>query len=137
MPPKITPSVSAGGYGYQNVFDGPADHTQTVKVDVTALTDDEVDADGYIKPGVPLSAAGGLVGAAVAVRGVVLEPIKVADSNGAADLAAASTAFWLAVPTIGQVRQDAIEYNLGRALTADEIAGFGLAGCRIVLEPST
>lgn len=117
---------------YGRPFVGPTNHPSQIAVNIAVLTTAEVDADGYIKPGVPLSAAGALVGAGVAVHGVVPEPIKVATSNVAGDLTAAGVV-QLTVMTIGQVNRGIIESNLGRVLTANEIAGFGLAGCLVKL----
>lgn len=68
-----------------------------------------------------------------AVYGCTIEPVKVALTGSATDIAAASTAVDVTVGTIGQINRDILEDNLGRALTAGEIAGFGLAGSRIVL----
>jgi hypothetical protein len=55
-------AVSAGGAGYNSLglFVGPVDHTDVVRVDVSALTTAEVDADGYLKPGVPFKSDGTL-----------------------------------------------------------------------------
>jgi sugar/nucleoside kinase (ribokinase family) len=83
---------------------------------------------------VPLKKNGVLVdGAGQAIFGVVPEPIKVANSNSAGDLAAASAAFQLAIGTIGQVNRAIIEDNLGRALSADELSAFLAADCRVIL----
>lgn len=133
MPMSVTqPEDSSNVYGHP--FRGKVDHTDQIAVDITALTDDEVDEKGYIKPGVPLRQNGTLVGGGgQVIHGVVLEAIKVADSNSAEDLAAASDAFELAIGTIGQVSRAVIEDNLERALTANELAAFGAAGCLVKL----
>lgn len=124
--------ISTGDEAYSNVFVGPVDHPATVTVDPSALGDTVVDADGYIPAGFPLSAAGAAVGVGVAVFGCLIEATKVAASNSAADLTAAANVD-VVVGTIGQVNRAILEDNLGRALTADEIAGFGLAGSHLVL----
>lgn len=132
--PMSRRALTTAGQGYGRVFRGVLEHTHQIPVNITALTSAEVDADGYIKPGVPLQKTGALItGAAQIVFGVVPEPIKVANSNSAPDLAAASNAFQLAVGDIGQVNRAIIEDNLGRVLTANEIAGFDLAGCMVKL----
>lgn len=64
MPIEIT--TVAGGVGYASPFVGPIDHTVHVKIDISTLTTDEVDAYGFLKPGVPLalltSKLAGLIG---------------------------------------------------------------------------
>jgi hypothetical protein len=125
----------AGGASYASPFVGPVDHPAHVKLDISGMTDDEIDANGYIKPGVPLRESGVLIGSGNPVFGVVIEATKVAADNASGTLAAATDVF-VAVATIGQVNQDIIEDNLGRALTADEIAGFNLAGSKLTLLPT-
>jgi hypothetical protein len=102
-----------------------------VKVDLSDLSDEEVDADGYIKPGVPLAKDGSTIANGIAVWGVTIEAIKVASGGTDAILDAATDCF-VAVG-FGLVNRDIAEDNLGRAYSADEIAGFDLAGsnCRI------
>jgi hypothetical protein len=210
-----------GGLAHAPVFvTGPL-ATDTVKVDISTLTSDEIDSDGYLKPGVPFSSAGvlvaamtrstpgsatpggentgdGAMGAATggfgapsetitltitsessnaggfkvegsksgfigtgnvasafasdiisftladgsedfdigdtftwevtggtsdAVYGVTIAPVKVADGNGSTERNAATDCF-VAVGTHGVVNRDIMEDNLGRSLTAAEIAGF-------------
>ena len=128
----ISIDTVAGGTSYANPFVGPVDHPAAVRVDVSGLTSDEIDQNGYLKPGVPLDRDGVLVGTGVAVYGVSLEPIKVAASNAAADIAAA-TDVDVALGLVGAVNRAVIEDILGRALTADEIAGFAAGGSKIQL----
>lgn len=133
MTPLKRNTVLTAGEVYALPFVGPINHTHTLAVDITALTVDEIDADGYLKPGLPLDAAGALVGVAPAyVFGVTIEPLKVAESNSAADIAAAGTVD-IAVATIGQVNRAVAEDILGRALTANEVAGFAAAGSTMKL----
>jgi hypothetical protein len=61
MPITVVNPKTAGGENYVNVFQGPVDHPAQIAVDITALTDDEIDPDGYLKPGVPLSPNGTLI----------------------------------------------------------------------------
>lgn len=224
----ITVETTTGGPVYASPFVGPLNHTAKVDVDLSALTSDEIDAKGYLKPGVPLSAAGALIAAltksspaaAVAdggntgdgtvsapvgaygaptetvtltctqaaanggtfrvegdksgylgdavvgvafdspvisftisdgaadfivgdkftiavtggvndkVRGVTIEPEKVAADNAAGTIAALGTV-GIVVGLIGALNRDIVEDNLGRVLTADEVAGF--AGTPLVL----
>lgn len=44
----------AGASIYASPMLGPVDHCEQLKLDISTLTVDEVDADGYLKPGVPL-----------------------------------------------------------------------------------
>lgn len=117
---------------YGSPFIGPVNHTVQLRINPSQFTSAEIDADGRLKPGVPLGADGTAIGAAEAVFGVNYESVKVAASNSTADLAAA-TAADIAVATIAQVNRDQVEANLGRVLTANEIAGFALAGSNLVL----
>lgn len=121
-----------GGTDHGNPWVGPVNHTVSVPVDLSALTDDEIDEHGFVKPGVPLTKAGILVTVGVAVFGCTRAHTKVADDNEAATIAALGTVD-ITVGTIGQINQDLAEDILGRAYTADELAGFNLAGSKIVL----
>lgn len=130
--PIIRTSISVAGSGYNSPFVGPADNPVMIPVNLSALTTAEVDSAGYIKPGVPLSSVGALVGTGVAVFGIVPEAMKVAQSNASGDLTAAGTVD-LTVIVICAVNKHLIEANLGRALTANELAGFNLAGSTVKL----
>lgn len=125
----------AGGRVYSNPFIGGVDHPAQIKVDVSGLTTDEVDQYGYLKPGVPLAKTGILVGASPAfVYGVTFEAQKIVPNNPTNETLAAVTADpIITVNTVGHINRDVLEDNLGRALTADEIAGFDRAGSKIAL----
>lgn len=129
MPIGIT--STAGGLAHSPVFVGQIIGTDVVKVDLSDLSDEEVDADGYIKPGVPLAKDGSIIGSGVPVWGVTIEAIKVASGGTDAILDAATDCF--VTVGFGLCNRDVMEDNLGRVLSADEIAGFDLAGsnCRI------
>lgn len=137
MPNRIT--TTSGGDDYGNPFVGPVNHTAAIVVDVSGLTDDEVDANGYLKPGVPLQKDGTLIPedgetpgtGTEQLYGVVLEATKVADSNVGLDEVTVDVE--VAVALIGAVNQDMIEDNLGRALNADEVRAFDFAGSKIAL----
>jgi hypothetical protein len=130
MPFRVTQDAGAGA-SYGNPFVGPIDHTVAIDVDLTAMTTGEIDAYGYLKPGIPLLKTGAKVTAG-AVFGVTVEAIKVAADNAGATIAALGT-IRVAVATVGQVNQDVCEDNLERVFTAAEIAGFNLAGSKLVL----
>lgn len=96
---------SAGGTNYATLgmFVGPMNHTAQIVLDVSTLTSNEVDANGYLKPGVPLNrqgdrivdgvfqkffaAAGGAAGA-ITVTGITTldQLLRVYDVEDPADL---------------------------------------------------
>lgn len=127
MPMKVTRDATQSATDYGNPFVGPVNHTHQLAIVVSGLTTAEVDAKGFLKPGLPLKLDGTLVGATEAVGVIVVEGQKVADGNAAGDLAAAGTVR-VAVARLCLVNRDIVEDNLGRALTAAEVAGFSLAG---------
>lgn len=130
MPLAISKTV--GGVGHAPVNVGQILATDVVKVDISDLSTNEIDVNGYLKPGVPLAKDGNPVGSTVAVYGVTIEPIKIANGNASGDISGATDCF-VAVMTHGIVNRDIAEDNLGRAYTADEIAGFDLAGSELQL----
>lgn len=128
MPLRIT--NTAGGTSYANPLVGGVDHVDHVKLDVSGMTTAEVDADGYLKPGVPLTKAGILVASGF-VYGITFEAVKIADNN--AGLASDTSDPLIAVAVVGLVNRDIVEDNLGRVLAAAEIAGFDAAGSKLAL----
>lgn len=137
MPPRITRNAEAG-QDYGNPFVGPVDHTNQLAVDVGLLTAAEVDANGYIRPGLPLAADGTLIGIAPDYAyGAVVEATKVAEGNTQLQRDAAGPAgdgiVRIAVARSGLLNRDIVEDNLGRVLSADEIAGIGAASSRLAL----
>lgn len=78
---------------------------------------------------VTLSAGGdrGVIG------GVVFEAKKLLQRTDNASLSSDTNDTWVAVLTSGTVRQSHIEKNLGRSMTATEIAAFAAATCKIKL----
>lgn len=127
--------TTAGGRAYANPFIGAVEHPAQIKVDVSGLTVAEVDEFGYLKAGVPLAKTGILVGADPAfVYGVTFEAQKIVPANPTdVSLAAVTADPIITVNTIGHINRDVLEDNLGRALTANEIAGFDRAGSKIAL----
>ncbi len=124
---------TVGGQIYGRAARGIVEHTEQRAINVSLLTANEVDSDGYLKPGVPFDRAGFLVAANVPVFGVSIEPIRVAKGNAAADLSASGAAVQVGLQVIGIMNRKIAEDNLGRALTAAEIAGFDLAGSKMIL----
>ena len=119
--------------GGSDGFVGPVHHTVAVPVLLTAMTNKEIDGDGYLKPYIPLTKAGALIAnTTTPVFGVSVEHIKVAKDNQSATIAALGT-IDVAVATMCQINRAIAEDVLDRAYNANELAGFGLAGSHIVL----
>lgn len=134
----ITIETTAGGSNYASPMIGPVDHVVQKKIDLSGLTHDEVDAKGFLKPGVVLKESGGLlvlVGAAAGVIYVVHEATKLNVAVPADDtsLAAETGDHFIAVATHGVVNRDCAEDNMGRAYTANELASFVLAGTHLAV----
>lgn len=133
MPVKVQRNIVAAAQDYGKVMVGPVNHVHQLAVNIAVLTAREVDAKGYLKPGVIFDKAGALVGVAPAYNyGIVIEATKVANSNVAADLVAAGVVR-VAVSRFGLVNGDIVEDNLGAVLTANELAGFERAGTHLAL----
>jgi hypothetical protein len=133
MPIEI--SATTGQTQPKPVFIGNR-QTLTVKVDISTLTSNEVDAKGNLKAGTPLGRDGkrltGVVGEAV--FGAVPEHVKIVPANPTnASLAAVTDDVFVAVGVNGIFDRDAAEFNLGRVLTAAEIAGFESGKCKVVI----
>lgn len=135
MPAHIKKTV--GGTTYGPVFIGAILGMQQVVVDVSTLTTDEVDADGWLKPGVAFQKDGTLVsGGGQFVYAVNPEPQNlrldtIPPTN--VSLAADTKTYPLGMGTIGEVNRDIAEDNMGRAYTANELAAFNAAGSMIHL----
>jgi hypothetical protein len=127
---------TAGGTTYGPVFLGDILAMEQVLVDVSELTTDEVDADGWLKPGVPFKQDGTLADGSGHIYAVNPEPqdlrlATIPPTNGT--LAADTKTYPLGMGTMGTVNRDIIEDNLGRALTANELTAFATAPCKINL----
>ncbi len=117
-----------------DLFLGPIDHSISIPVLLTQFTSNEINADGYLRPGIPLTRNGLLVGVSPAfVFGVTVEHRKVAEDNAAATIAALGT-IDVAIELMACVVRDVAEDILDRAYTANEVAGFDRAGskCHLV-----
>lgn len=139
MPISVT--ETAGNDVYASPFIGPIDHVVHLKVDVSTLLIDgaqgaQVDAKGYLKPGVPfkLSSGVGVPPTGGYVYGCVVEATKIVAENPTnVSLAADTSDPFVACVTHGLVNRDILEDNLGRALHADEVAAFAAAGSHLAL----
>ena len=114
--------TSAGGTSYMDIRAGVGHGIHQKKVNATTMAASR-DADGYLPLGLPVNAAGGPVTAGDAVGIIGPEPMKLGTVN----------VFMNAILT-GPLSRQAIEANLGRVLTAAELAGIasGLPGVRLV-----
>ena len=117
-------------------FVGPVSHTVSIPVTIANLATGEVDDNGWCVPGVPLARDGGLVGVGEDVYGCIYDAVRVALSGSATDRTAAGVVD-ITVGLICTVNKAILEDNLGRVLTADEIAGFqnngGDSGCILLV----
>lgn len=112
---------------------GPTDHMFQLACNIAGLTNVEIDEDGFLKPGVIFARDGSLVGIAPDYAfGFIPEPIQVANGNAAGDISGAGVQ-QIGVVIIGAMNRKIAEDNLGRVLTADEIAGFERAGSKLHL----
>jgi hypothetical protein len=68
MPITITQPSATQGKVYASPFRGKVEHTAMVTIDLSFLTSREVDADGVLKPGVPLKSNGALIGGPAATQ---------------------------------------------------------------------
>jgi hypothetical protein len=131
MSPVGFAKTGTAGKSVERPFVGPTGPTVSIAVDLDGLTANEIDENGYLKAGTPLLRTGALVGAG-AVYGCVFDNTKVADGNTAAQRTAGGSPE-VTVMISGAVNRAVLEDNLGRPLTAPEIAGFAAAGSLLKL----
>lgn len=112
-------------------FLGPTNHSTPLPVDLTQFTNKEIDANGYLKPYIPLKRDGTMVASGF-VYGVTAAPIKVAEDNADATIAALDT-IDVAVYLNACVKRAYAEDVLDRAYTTAERDGFDAAGSKSVL----
>lgn len=127
---------TAGTTVYAPVFIGEILAMEQVLVDVSELTTDEVDADGWLKPGVPFKQDGTLADGSGCIYAVNPEPqdlrlATIPPTN--TSLSNDTKTYPLGMGTMGTVNRDIIEDNLGRALTGNELTAFATAPCKINL----
>lgn len=134
MPMSVT-SVATAGEIHPSPFVGPINHTVGIKVDVSALTSNEVDANGYLKPGVILQQTGAPIGAPAQIAyGAVVEAVKVHTDN--TTLAGVTADVEVAVGLYVLINRDIVEDSLGRALSADELSAVNAAGSHVAVTPT-
>lgn len=142
MPIKIR-ETSASGQSYVDPFVGSVDHPAPVTVDPSTLFGlDYLDGNGYVVPGALFTSAGAPlsnngVDQNETLHGVLIEATKVVDPAGAAATQAeldAEANRSLIVATICQINRDALEDNIGRALSVSEVAAIGRAKGVVMIE---
>lgn len=136
MPVAVHKTSGTTGYGHP--FVNGVLGLQQVVVDISELTIAEVDADGFLKPGVAFKKDGTLLdGTALEfVYAVNPEPqnLRLATIPPTdVSLAADTKTFPVGMGTIGEVNRDIAEDNMGRAYNANELAAFDAAGSMIRL----
>lgn len=116
MPMQVT-NTSSKGTSYSDIRVGECQVHQ-VKLDVSGLTGED-DANGTLPVGLPITSAGIPVAAGTDVIAGIIGPepvhLEAADHFGNIIIS-------------GNLNRDAIEDNLGRALTANELAAIALVG---------
>lgn len=132
MPMDVRVTATAGEV-HANPFVGPIDHTVAIRVDVSAMPAAYVDQYGYLKPGAPLQRAGVSADAVAPafVFGCVAEATRIHTDN--TTLAGVTKDVDVTVVPMGTVNRKLLEDNLGRVLTANELAAFNAAGSKIAL----
>lgn len=143
--PLISGTATTSATTQVNPFVGPPQMPVQLNVDVSSLTagaTGEVDAYGVLKAGVPFGMTGGLLVIPVPnggkTYGVTAAPQQL-DAAGAATGAVTSTTLDsdtdqpITVYCGGTVNRDIAEDCIGRAYSADEIAGFNIAGSQLRL----
>lgn len=135
MSPIGIRDLTTAGEVHPSPFVGPINHTVAITVDVSTLSDDEVDANGYLKPGVILQQNGDLVnGTSQIAYGAVVEAVKVAADNSA--LGSVTDDVQVAVALFCVINRDILEDSLGRALTSNELAAVNAAGSHVAITPT-
>lgn len=119
----ISVETTAGGTGYVDIRVGEGHGIHQALLDVAALA---ADADGYYPPGQPILASGapvtqGVDTAEVAHAVIGPEPVKEGAANHFGN-----------VILDGTLNRDAIEDNLGRALTANELSALADGGFKLI-----
>lgn len=136
MPLQVSKSVGTTTYGHP--FVGKVLGLQQVVVDISELTTDEVDADGWLKPGVAFKKDGTVADGTGGefIYAVNPEPqnlfhATIPPTN--TSLGNDTRTLPLGMGTIGEVNRDIAEDNMGRAYNANELAAFNAAGSMIHL----
>jgi hypothetical protein len=117
---------TAGGITHGDPFVGGAHDATNIKVDVSTLTTDWVDAYGFVKPGCPLQIDGTLAGTGASQTAycVVIGARKIPGTTTNVGIGTNTNDFILGAATSALLNRDIIEDNIGRVLSANELAAF-------------
>lgn len=118
MPIQIT--TTTGGTAYADIRVGTNHNVHQAILDVSEIT---ADAEGYYPPGLPLQASGAPISGSSQTAKYVVGPEAVKEQ--AAD-------FFGNVLLDGSLNQDMMEDNLGRVLSANEIAALAAGGFKLI-----
>lgn len=129
----IAISTVASNQSYGNAFIGEMGQMDTIKLDVSDLTTAEVDSNGYLKPNVPLKSDGTLADGTSGeyIWGVTVEANKLPGRTDNSSLSSDTSDPLIAVCRDCLLNRDIAEDNLGRALTANELAAIAAAGSHV------
>ena len=135
--PITRKAPTTGGQYIPPPFVGPVDHRVAVPLNLTTLVPTDLDANGYLKPMLPLRRTGPAAYAKISapaqvIKGVTMDYVKVADNNLAGTIAALGT-IDVVIAFLCAINRAAAEDILERAYSADELAAFEAAGCRVEL----
>lgn len=134
MPIYIKKTTGTNTYGHP--FVGDILGMLQIVVDISELTTAEVDADGFLKPGVMFKSDGTQPDGSGHVYAVNPEPQFLQHATippTDASLAADTGTIPLGMATGGILNRDIIEDNLGRALTANELTALAAAPSKFTL----
>lgn len=127
-----------GGLAYSAPYISGAENRLSERLSVSDTSDAVVDENGVLIPGTVLRIDDGELKRISAdnqvARGIVMHPIKIADSNASAVLAAAADQD-VVIMVAGVFDKRIMEHNLGRELTAHEITALAANDALIVTEP--
>lgn len=74
-------SSTTGGTNYTSPFVSPVEETLHVKIDISTFNTSEIDADGYLKPGVPVALSTANLGTRVGIEAVAGSAVSAAYSG--------------------------------------------------------
>jgi hypothetical protein len=131
MPIEIVTVTQNQSYG--NPFIGDVGQVEHIKLDVSVLTTDEVDSNGYLKPGVLLKSTGVLPDGTASeyIWGATPEAYKLPGRTGNSSLGSDTTDPLVPVVRDCLINRDIWEDNMGRAMTAYELAAIARAGSHV------
>lgn len=135
MPLRVSKTTGTTTYG-NPILPGTVKGMLQVVVDISELTTAEVDADGFLKPGVMFKSDGTQPDGSGFVYAINPEPISIGHATippTDASLLADTATIPIGMVTGGVVNRDIVEDNLGRSMTGNELAAIVAAGSDFTL----